>query len=552
MRADRLQAQNLAYHDSVPGSAVGLAVMTGRDLIPTLTGDQFLEAAIFRDGLLHCCSTTDSVYAVLKIVKDNFGRASSDDLLETTDYRNNTPLMAAIRAGRPDVATFIIDQFAERGNSNTPMPLDIAVESGNPDCVRACVRKRPTEDTTILDPQFYFITSDPSRHFFETAISQGAGMLRALVHVKDEVPGIPGLANGSHLMNDAKNAEEYHYAARLSHLDSLAESHRCFGVTYPGQPSVHVAWTDALPLVMEFDLSFSNIQSDDHICPILTLELPVRMFDELHSLQCNGHWVDQGHGNQKGQLGCAYIHHASNLFEKLAAHTPEGSRVNTADGTRYATTEEHIAAVRSRLAGRGKTDDEADGNVDAQVENIVNIFSTQIQSLKHELAQRDLRIRDMAAASEDAAAAAALNRGSLLSQGSQDEDGEDLTLKRLEQEVLRKDRALIAQAQRKRAQDLRLLAAEDAAFEVRAVQLLGFTPQSAARVVPRVRDWVHNVRERLRDVTTSTCRLPVAVRARRLQTHRPQTRLLPVRARAAPRTRPRVIKASDTRSAASG
>jgi hypothetical protein len=126
--------------------------------------------------------------------------------------------------------------------------------------------------------------------------------------------------------------------------------------------------------------------------------------------------------------------------------------------------------------------------VDAQVENIVNIFSTQIQSLKHELAQRDLRIRDMAAASEDAAAAAALNRGSLLSRGSQDEDGEDLTLKRLEQEVLRKDRALIAQAQRKRAQDLRLLAAEDAAFEVRAVQLLGFTPQSAARVVPRVRD----------------------------------------------------------------
>jgi ankyrin repeat protein len=303
-----------------------LAVMTGRDLIPMLTGDQFLEAAIFRDRLLHYCSTTDSVYAVLKIVKDNFGRASSDDLLETTDYRNDTPLMAAIRAGRPDVATFIIDHFAEQGNSNTPMPLDIAVESGNPDCVRACVRKRPAEDTTILDPQFYFITTDPSRNFFETAISQGAGMLRALIHVKDEVPGLPGLANGSHLMNDAKNAEEYHYAARLSHVDSLG-AHRELGMTYPGQPSVYLAWTDALPLVMEFDLSFSNIQNDDHICPILTLELPVRMFDELHSLQCNGSWVDQGFGNQKGQLGCAYIHHASNLFEKRAPHTPE--EVNT-------------------------------------------------------------------------------------------------------------------------------------------------------------------------------------------------------------------------------
>jgi ankyrin repeat protein len=305
-----------------------LAVTTGRDfdLLPMLTENLFLEAAIFRDRLLHYCSTTDSVHAVLETLKHHFGRASSDDLLETTDYRNDTPLMAAIRAGRPDVATFIIDRLAEQGNGNTPMPLNIAVDSRNPDCVRACVRKRLGEDTTILDPQLYCDTQDPSRHFFESAISQGAGMLRALIHVKDEVPGLPGLANGSHLMNDAKNAEEYHHAARLSHLDSLG-AHRELGRTYPGQPSVHLAWTDALPLVMEFDVSFSNIQSDDHICPILTLELPVRMFDELHSLQCNGSWVDQGYGDQKGQLGCAYIHHASNLFEKRAPHTPE--EVNT-------------------------------------------------------------------------------------------------------------------------------------------------------------------------------------------------------------------------------
>jgi hypothetical protein len=62
---------------------------------------------------------------------------------------------------------------------------------------------------------------------------------------------------------------------------------------------------------------------------------------------------------------------------------------------------------------------------------------------------------------------------------------------------------------------------------------------------------LHNRTWEARLTHRCACWLPVAVRARRLQAHRPQARLLPVRARAAPRTRPRVTKASDTRSAAS-